>query len=299
MIIIAKDTIKQTGMHRYIEGFKAYDDCYLYFVKNIEEAEQFDSEIGIFAGFLPQELLKNSSIKRKFYVYCSPLGQADLSSFDFYSVEIQILLNLVNLRKSGHIENVIATSSSLAERFSFVYVPAYGNAIIKFDPQKKDERKNYGFLGNNIRKHRNVANQLSAISSLLPKEEIIVKDASLYLHWAWLYDCKVSSRVLDSDADYYKEIATHRLNFQCTHSESFNYISLEYGLSGVPSIVSPCISWMPNYSIVKNIDDWREIKKVASNVLDNYEDACYDTLSHCKMENKKRKIFVVEELKKL
>jgi hypothetical protein len=265
MIIFLRDGYQYTGMHRYLDAFLFQDGNQFIFVKSIEDTNKYEDYCAIFGGFLPIELSKNTTIKRKYYTFCSPFGQADMSSYDFYSAEINILYQLEIEIASGNIVNSITPSESLAKRMNYLYVPAIGRNI---PTEINEERYGYGFLGNNTRKHRNVVNQISAMSLLLPKEEIIVNQ-DIYKGFEDLFNCKITAKSL-SNEQYFKEIATHRLNFQCSFSESFSYLTFEYCCVGVPSIVSPCVSWYPiKELVVPNVDNPYEITKAAQWILND------------------------------
>lgn len=265
MKIFINNYQKQTGLHRFLEGLTITSDFSIYFCDSIEESNMFDGDIAIFGGWVPRELFKNKTFKRKYYTYCSPLGQADLSSIQPYSQEIVILMEVVSLIKSNDIAGCVTSSVELADMFNFIY---FNPICTNIKPKFVKERANYGFLGNNRRKHRNTANQISAISRIIPKEKIIVSNTQLYEGWKNIFNCEFESKNLEKDEDYFDEIATHRLGFLCSFSESFSYQALEYAFMGVPCIVSPCISWYPSGDcVVNNIDSPREILEVAISVL--------------------------------
>jgi glycosyltransferase involved in cell wall biosynthesis len=270
MIVFLKKNHKQTGIHRFLESFKLYDKCKFVLVDTIEETNEYEDKIGIFGGFLPRDLLNNYTIKEKYYTFCSPFGQADLSSSDFYSVEISILGELLRYIKAKRIKNAITQSKSLRFRFGFIWIPPVKLDIIQ---QYHEERRGYGFLGNNLRKHKNVANQLSAISLLQPKEPIIVSQENYYAGFGEIFDCEFKSKDLKTDKDYYREISTHRLCFQCSWSEAFDYQAFEYMFMGVPVIFSPCLDWIPvepifYNGIVYNPDSSENINRIAQGILD-------------------------------
>jgi len=269
MKIFLQKNHKFKGIHRLVEGFTIHPEFEIIEVATIEEVAKYECESGIFAGFLPSQLNFVKSVKNKYYVYCSPLGQADLSSHDFYSVEFNTLIDAEYFRKEGKIKGIITGSESLEFSNNFICMPHVRLDIedhIKF----KDERFNYGFMGNNFRKHRNVSNQIAAISKLTPKEDIVVSHRSLYDHYEKMYDCKIIDKPANSTEDYFNEISSHILGFQCSWSEAFNYITWEYAFMGVPCIVSPTIPWYPIPElIVMNPDDPKEIYETAQELLDN------------------------------
>lgn len=285
MIVFIQSNHRKKGIDRFLESFLLIEECEIVYANTIEDTNKYETESGIFGGFLPRDLRK-STIKNKYYVFCSPFGQADLSGPDFYSPEIQILMELKYYLNNKEIKNVITPSKSVANRFGFIYVvPVKKN----FKRDFCRERKNYGFLGNNFRKHKNVANQIAAISELDPKEKIIVNNKLAYKGWEKLFDCEFESKNLVSDEDYYNEIKTHRLCFQCSFSESFDYLALEYCLMGVPVICSSSVDWVPpfraknDYFLVPqiyNTDCYSDIALGAQWILDNdyweYSEFLYD-----------------------
>lgn len=256
MTIFLKNGYQKTGMHRFLESMTILD-CKIQFVDNIQETNNYSDEIGIYGGFLPKEVAFDAeSTKKKYYVYCSPLGQADLSGQQQYSPEILILLDLLQGIKLKKIENAITQSVSLHYSFGFIYIPPF-----LLNPPKDifiENRKNIGFLGNNLRKHKNVPNQIVAAKYILSNykdEKLIVSDKYDYSYWAKIIDINIEKKELKTDEDYFKEIASHRLGLQCSFSEAFNYIALEYAFVGVPVIVGSCIDWYPIDRLkVSNVD---------------------------------------------
>ena len=302
MKIFFKGNHSNTGMHRFVEGFTIHNNYELIVVEDIHKTNQYSGHSAIFAGFLPGDLPDNLTFTDKYYVYCSPFGQAELSGPDFYSPEIKILLQLQFMINEGLIKNAIVSSKSLSFSLNYIYMPA-----VKLNMEDNTyyitSREGYGFMGNNFRKHRNVANQLSAISRLKPKEKIIVKNPSHYQNYAALFNCEFISKEVDKDEDYYKAIAKHILGFQCTWSESFNYIALEYAFQGVPCIVGPAIDWYPiDELIIWNIDSSQEIFETAQNLLNDknrYRESCEFLKDWVIDFNNEQKNMLMEVLTKL
>lgn len=267
MVVFLRKNHLNTGTHRFLEALSIFDGCEIKLIDKIEESN-IDVPVGIFGGFLPQDIIK-STIKNKYYIFCSPFGQADLSDFQFYSLEIQILMQCFDLIKKGLIKNCITSSKSLEFRFGFIYFPPVRFGIKEHVHINKD-RKNYGFLGNNIRKHKNTANQLAAISLLNPKEPIVVRHGDAHAYWSYLFECDFIDKSNLTNEEYFKEIASHRLCFQCSFSESFDYQALEYCLMGVPVVHSSVVYWYPiKDHLVSNPDDTEEIYKVAQQIINN------------------------------
>lgn len=280
MNIFIRANHKYKGIDRFLSSLSIHGQCKVRYINDINEASHHYDDIVVFGGFLPQEVAVFKQINKRFKniytTFCSPFGQADLNSSDFYSPEIIQLMNVIKLREEGYVTNVFTQSKSLFWRFGFAYIPPARIIPVSHKIFNKD-RHNYGFLGNNLRKHKNVANQLAAISKLEPKEPIVVSDARLYEHYSKLFDCEFISKKPNDDG-YFNEIASHRLNFECSHSEAFDYVVLEYALMGVPSIVAPCIDWYIGvdedssefYSpIVVNIDNPSEIYLRANSLLND------------------------------
>lgn len=309
IITFVKQNHYKTGAYRIAESYTVNSQLIL--VENIKETNQYDAMVGIFVGFLPRELEQNKSVKHKYYLYCSPFGQMDLSSYGFYSDEFKILTELMYFIKGGIICNAVTPSESLAERMGFIYTfPCMVNLELKIESNEQFftlERKNYGFLGNNLRKHRNVVNQIAAISQLNPKEKIIVKDKDHYIHYAEVFNCEFEDRLLESDISYFEEISTHRLGFLCSWSEAFSYQALEYAMVGVPVIHGPCIDWYPDFdgwesTKVENIDCVDEIVMVAQgwlndeNIYKDFSEDLKDWFYEFNEEQKKRLFNVLVEI---
>lgn len=288
MNIFIKFNHKSKGIDRFLQSFSIYEGCKLFYVNNIQEANRQETDIAIYGGFLPQELLY-AHPQFKYYTFCSPFGQADLSGQNFLSPEIDILYYVVDLIKNGKITGTITSSKALAWSFdSFIYVPPV-KVIDQDDIHFTLERQNYSMIGNNFRKHRNVVNQIAAVSRLTPKEKICVAGDTFYKPFESLFNCEFYSKDLP-DKDYYKAISQHKMNFQCSWSESFSYITLEYALMGVPTIVSPCIDWVKSYILrVNNPDNPQEIYQAAQSLLNNkelYEDISEGLVSFAQDINK-------------
>lgn len=293
-------------MGRFLKSISYVDNSIEFILLDkIEDSNHYHDDIGIFGGFLPGEVLKNNTINKKIYVFCSPFGQADLSSDDFYSAEIRILYNSLMLLERGYFTRIITSSKPLAQYYDKVF---YLSPVIKMpgDYEKwiTKERYGYGFLGNNLRKHKNVVNQLAAIAKLNPSECTFVtrQKISLYDGWSELFpNLKIINKVLQSDEDYFKHIATHRLNFQCSFSESFDYMALEYAYMGIPTICSSCIDWYPlKQCVVNNPDNWVDIWGAAQETLNyNYSDYLISWSKEFNQYNKERLIQQIENLKKV
>jgi len=300
-IFLQKDH-KFKGIHRLVEGFTIHPDFSIIEVANIDETNEHECECAIFAGFLPSSLSRNKNASKKYYVYCSPLGQADLSSFEFYSMEFQILMDAEYFLKDNKIDGIITGSESLKFSNDFMCMPHVRLGIEEHISFNK-KRSGYGFLGNNSRKHRNVSNQISAISKLTPKESIVVAHSEEYKNYEKLYSCTFTSKNMDTDSAYFKEIATHILGFQCSWSEAFNYIAWEYAFMGVPCVVSPCIDWYPNAElIVLNPDSPKEIYETAQSLLNNneyYSESSYNLAEWALEYNKEQKAKLMEKLERL
>jgi len=250
MLVFVKSNYSKTGLGRLAYSLKIHKNCEIIYIDKISDTNQHKGAIGLFCGFMPSELFQNYSVKNKYYLFCSPFGQAELSfpSKNYFPNEILLLRELYTLKKNNIVKNIITPSKSVANRMGFIYLPPI--RIIDHSQLKicKD-RKNYGFLGDNIRRHKNVFNQIAAISMLLPKEPIIV-DYDTFLYYGEtckeLFDCELQFKDgLSDDNKFIQEIKTHRLGFQCSWSESFDYLALEYCLCGVPIICSYCIDWFP------------------------------------------------------
>lgn len=277
MNVYIKKNHEKTGLARFCESFSIVDAS----IEYIENLDNVECDIGIFGGFLPDDIEK-AKARKKYYVFCSPFGQAELSSHDFYSSEITLLYYILTMRGQGAITDFLTPSISLASRFNGIYIPPV-KILDPSDIYYDNERAGYGFLGNNFRKHRNVVNQLAAIS-LLPKQNIVVRQPEVYKNYEMLFNCKFVDKIhvenIKEDPGYYKEISKHILGFQCSWSEAFNYIALEYAYQGVPCIVSSCINWYPVPDcVVDNVDHWRNIYNAASRVLNNknrYAEICAD-----------------------
>jgi len=306
MKIFLKTNHRFTGIHRSLESFNIFDKEVI-LVDNIEDTNKYEDEVGVFGGFVPFELKHNKTIKKKYYVFCSPFGQADLSGPSFYSPEICLLGELHWSVKNKDITGVLSQSESLSSRFDWVtYLPP-ATKLWKYDRGMAVlDRKNYGFLGNNSRKHKNVMNQVAAISRLKPKEDIVVRNAAMWSHLKGLFDCNFKDAGGLNDEDYYNEIMSHRLCFQCSWSEAFDYQAFEYLVAGVPVIASPCLNWIYEYFptslsshlIVENIDDWRDIFKKAQYLL--LKEGLYEEVSGMVSEaandHNQRNIYLLEEL---
>ncbi len=90
-----------------------------------------------------------------------------------------------------------------------------------------------------------------------------------------MFNCDIIRKETTSDENYYKEISSHRLCFQCSWSEAFDYQALEYAVMGVPVIGGHCLDWLYKISpkcIVDNIDSCYDIRNVAQYLLDNQKE---------------------------
>lgn len=257
----------KTGIDRFVQTLTVHPDVTFHYLDSLEEISTHSCDIGIFGGFLPRELESIQHIPIKYYVFCSPFGQADLSSQDFYSAETDLLLELSYFISQGIIKNALTASKSLAWRFGFIHIPPY-KLIDDNELVFNQHREYYGMLGNNFRKHRNVVNQIAAISWLDPIQSISIRHAKVYEYYGQLFNCTFIEQDLTTDEQYNEAISKHILSFQCSWSEAFSYLAFEYALMGVPTIVGPSIDWYPDKDcIVQNVDNPREIYEVAQNLL--------------------------------
>jgi len=268
---------KNNGQDRYLQGMAYTDKVQIHYfnsedeekLKNYQTVFESDEPI-IVAGVMPEVCLYFKG--NVYYCYTSPFGQAELNSYQdwYHGGELGILKVIQQGIGMGQIKGCVTPSKSIADTLDFIYLPGVLNTnnLPKIDIM--EDRANYGFLGNNERKHRNQYNQLYAIDKLEPKEFIVLnkKPNSIYLNKN--LGLKLVGKL--SNEDYFKEISSHRLNFTCSFSESFSYQVLEYCFAGVPSIVSPCIDWYPfKECVVKNIDNVQDIYKEAQDILSNKE----------------------------
>lgn len=266
------------GQARFLEGLQLTDLVKTIYFDDIKDLKLDQADSVIIAGVLPNQL-QFVNHDKVYYCFNSPIGQADLSGPQWPSPEMHLLYQINEMKKQKKIIDCIAASKSIAFAYNFICLPHisyFQNKDIKFN----EKRKNYGFLGNNLRKHKNAHNQLLAMRLLTPHEHIVVSDDFPSAFFETFHgDIKFLPVKLISDLDYFQEISTHRLGFQCSFSESFDYMTFEYCLSGVPSIVSSSIDWYPyKECIVKNPDDIKEIYDVSQKLLKNK--CYYDKISN-------------------
>jgi len=258
------------GQARFLEGLQLTELVKVFYFDDIKELCLIDEANSVIIAGISPDKLKFIVHDKVYYCFTSPLGQADLSSSQWPSPEMDILHQVINLKSQGKIRDCIVSSYSVAFAYDFIYLPR----ICKFhdkDVKFTLERRNYGFLGNNLRKHKNAHNQIAAMSLLKPNDPIVVsEDFPCYYFKLFHREAKFLPILLKSDIDYYNEISTHRLGFQCSFSESFDYMAFEYCLSGVPVIGSAVLDWYPyKECIVKNPDDVKEIYNVAQQLINN------------------------------
>ena len=283
--VFVKEKYKKAGIGRFLESLgvpflsNRSDQIEFIYFADLSEHNDKEYDVAIYGGCIPEDLEKSTVSKNKFYTFCSPFGQADLSSQEFYSSETALLVDLLNRLKMGRIKGVLTQSKSLASRFGFIYIPP----VKKLDDKHVNftfDRKYYSFIGNNFRKHRNVVNQLAAISMLYPKEPIIVSNADAYKYYAQIFNCQFAQQSIEDDNEYMLAISQHRLAFQCSFSEAFSYIAYEYAIQGVPCLCGPTIDWYPIKACkVYNPDSWSEIYSKAQFLLDDqsrYRDISYE-----------------------
>lgn len=283
--VVIKHGIETTGMGRYAYGFGTYKDAKIYYAKTLNDVCTVISEDKvILVGFVdnPQRFFPAKTV---YMVYCSSFGQADMCNPNFYSDEIIYLNYLLDLKREGIIADIITSSEHLASRMGVLYLHPYRR---NFKGTYSKDRYGYGFPGNNLRKHRNVVNTISAISSIDPKETIYVKTANDYVGFAELFNCDIKSQQTKSDEEYSEVISHHRMAFQFDWGASFGYIALEYGLCGVPCLVSPIYEWYPiEFCVVNNVENWGEIKHRAETILSDssYFEKCEGLMEQCQFMN--------------
>jgi hypothetical protein len=285
-------------MGRYAYGFGFHPNVRIYYAKSLNDVYNITEDKIILVGFTdnPNRVFPN---KKVYMVYCSSLGQADLSDSNFYSPEIGYLDYIRRMKQDGILADIITSSRHLASRMGFIYLPPYRR---NFKGVFNKDRYGYGFPGNNSRKHRNVVNTISAISMIDPKEIIYVKDADSYSGYSTLFDCNIKSQTTTSDDQYIDVISKHKLAFQFDWGASFGYIALEYGLCGVPCLVSPVYDWYPlEFCKVDNVENWQEIVYRAEVILSNpsYFDKCEDLMFSCQLINENNSGLLYEGLDKL
>ncbi len=270
--------LEYKGQGRFLRGLEATKLIKFFtyqLISSLPEIDKADSVI--IAGCLPQEAA-NINHDKIYYCYNSPIGQADLSSMGIPSDEIKVLYDTIYLIKEKKLFGCVVSSDSIEfvyKDHNFVAVPHivnidYNRYKEEFVSKINKDRKNYGFLGNNLRKHRNTHAQLLAMSRLDPKEKIVVSKGFPVSLYETLENIQFKTIDILNDEDFYKEIASHRLGFQASFSESFNYLALEYSLLGVPIICSPCIFWYPHKELViQRPDDVKIMCETAQKVLNS------------------------------
>lgn len=294
---------RSTGLDRALSGMSCTGLTKHYRfadINNIPDLTKCD--IAIFGNLLPDQL---AAIKHPYlcYMFCSPFGQADLSSHDFPSAEIAILYTALHMRENGDIQQIITTDFELAIVHKCLYVPPTLDIkdYTKYHNLFKKTRHGYGFLGNNLRKHRNLHNQLVAMS-LLPKKPIIINNNHpTYYYAKKIYDLKFKVVSL-TDEQYWEEISSHELSFQATYSESFNYMALEYALVGVPTITCLDVGvWYPEVCcIVKNVDSPTDIANTARRLIQNgYWNVSHKLHQQAVEINEQRKVTAYQALDSL
>lgn len=267
--VFIKNGIQHSGLGRYALGMGISQHVKILYVEDLrtQAGIDFNNDIGVFAGFIPEEIsFFLSRFKKTYYIFTSPLGQADTSSQAFYAAEIQMLIKLLGMIKEKRLTNLIVSSKPLAERLQCFYLPP----VYICDESNflfSENRYGYSFVGNNRRKHKNVVNTIAAIS-LLPSETIYVSEPNMYIAYEEIFNCKFGLCLEKDDRLFQTMLASHKLAFQCSYSESFNYLALEYAFHGVPCIVSPCIDWYPiRTCIVEDIDNPILIAATANKLL--------------------------------
>lgn len=268
--VFIKKGCEKTGLGRYAEGITLVDNTEIFVSANFAEiaGANCSEDIGVFAGYIPEEIVHMlSRFKRTYYVFTSPLGQANLSGPDFFSPELRILYTVLELRTNNRLTNVICTSKDLAQIIGGICLPPVLNLpSLAFS----EEREGFSFIGNNLRKHKNVATVLAGISQTNPKQKVYVSQPGLYTFYEDLFKIQFASCSFAEDQAMQEAMSKHKLAFQCSYSESFNYIALEYAFHGIPCICSPCINWYPFLECkVNNIDSPLAIAGAAEYVLGN------------------------------
>lgn len=265
--IFIKKGWEKTGIGRYAFGMSVAENTQVYLFSNFDELHKIDisEAVGIFAGYTIEELKDVFKLfRRSYYVFCSPFGQAELSGPQFITPELALLYDLIYLRHNKEITNIICTSYDLAKAIGAHCLPAI---IIKPDKTMTMERSGYSFVGNNFRKHKNVANTLAAIR-MMPHSTVYVSNPDLYSYYQSVFGLEFVQCKHSEDSEFHLAISKHKLLFQCSYSESFNYLALEYAFHGIPCICSPTIHWYPaRFCMVKNVDSPLDIYKTANEVL--------------------------------
>lgn len=294
---------KTTGLARALSSYQSSGLTKHYVFEEFENIPDLDKcDIAIFGNVLPVELDKVNH-PYKCYLFCSPFSQADLSSHEFPSAEIKILYDLIYLKEQGRIQEVLSTDFNLSIIHKFIYVPGFCNIsnYQQYVDMHNENRFGYGFLGNNLRKHRNAHAQLVAMSLLKDKEPCIVNvDHDSYGLINQFYKLPIHVVQLDDEA-YFEAISQHTFNFQVTYSESFNYMAMEYALVGVPTLCSPSINWYPfKELIINDVTNPYHIADIASKIKENgYWNISKKLHAQAKKINEERKEVACEAIQHL
>lgn len=292
---------KSTGIARALSGYQSSGLTRHYYFDDFAYIPDLDKcDIAIFGNCLPQDL-KRVKHPFKCYLFCSPFGQADLCDNHFPSSQIGILYTAIS---DPDIKCLVTTNKIVQMIHGGIYAPDSVNVDEKYIPTvEKAERHHIGFLGNNLRKHRNLHNQLVAISDFqkrinpYPCKAIINTDHPSYQFARRFYGFDYIVEDMD-DQRYFESIQYQFISFQASYSETFNYMAMEYALRGVPTVGCPDIGeWYPDQScIVRNVDNPYEISRIAQTVFNGnprysqaYWDRCQNIQSGAIEVNKKRK----------
>ena len=264
---------RTTGLARALSSYQASGLTKHYVFDEFDDIPDLDKcDIAIFGNVTPADLREKVKHPYKCYLFCSPFSQADLSSDGFPSSEIGILYDTLYLREHGEIQEILTTDYEISIIHKTLHVPAFCdiNDYKSYEKMYTEDRNQYGFLGNNLRKHRNAHTQLVAMSLLNNKNPIIVNKNHLSYHLIErFYDLDIRVQNIP-DSIYFSTISHHLFNFQVTHSESFNYMAMEYALVGVPTVCSPSINWYPvKELIVKDVTSAHDISNIVNKVCEN------------------------------
>lgn len=243
-------SLSKTGLTKHKIGF-SYND------QDLQYADMI-----ILGNYLPEEIYSISTNlmgKTKIgYMFCSPLGQASCNG------ELGILRDLYKMLddRNFKLDYLFCTDMNMVKVLNHKQVrplPPVSDFEGMFAPWS--QRKDLLLIGNNLRIHRNFANQLAGIKLAQEEEEFGIvsygmpHDAYQFFQDLFRITNWVNNEKFLTEEEKVRVVAKSRLGLQVTYSDSFNIAAYESAMCHVPCLISESLPWGPRELKVKDVDD--------------------------------------------
>lgn len=260
----------------YVTGLTKHIQIDRYAIKAVNQIKKLNPKLIIFGGSWTNiyEFIAERIKCKKAILFCSPLGQAELSN------ELPYLSQILEMKNKGLIDYLFCGSKDFENIFKdFIWLPQSMQINNIKIPLVSTEGKRGNLIIGATAPHKNLVNTIAGISISdfnTIKTNIIKQTQTNVLKFM---NINIENKGFLSKDDYYRLIRDSKLGFQLSDDESFDYVVLEHMLMGTPILVGKTIAkhyrMIPSLFIVNDIHDSFEIRDRV-NKINNLNNEEYD-----------------------